>query len=272
MRIVLTGAAGAPGRHLLDEFMRQAADVTVLRAVDIGETAIEQAGDVREIPARDARAITKAIGGADFVVHAHALTAHGLPRDEYEAANVGYATSLLDACIEAKPAGVVHVASTEAYGPGLPPWPVNESWAPHPQGPMQQSIATAEQAARTYRRRIRLAILRGAPVLSPHGGTLRRLARHFAARPKAGLVGGGRAPLSLVAGADLARAAWRMIEHFDATADQVFHAASAHTNWREFAEEACRIRDVKPQFWSAPLTAAKALDAVGGGGLAPAGS
>ncbi len=263
MRIVLTGAAGAPGRHLLDEFMRQAADVAVLRAVDIGEPAVEVAADVREVPAGDVRAIARAIGGADYVVHAHALTEHGLPRDEYEAANVEYATSLLDACIEAKPAGVVHVGSTEAYGPGLPPWPVNESWAPHPQGPMQQSIATAEQAARTYRRRIRLAILRGAPLLSPHGGTLRRLARHFAARPKAGLVGGGRAPLSLVAGADLARAAWRMIEHFDAAADQIFHAASAHASWREFAEQTCRIRDVKPQFWNAPLAAAKALDAAG---------
>ncbi len=267
MRIVLTGAWGAPGRHLLDEFMRQEAEVAILRAAGAGEPGdpqpIEGASDVREVPAQDARALAGAIGDADFVVHAHVLDEHGREREAYAAANVEYATALLDACLAARPAGVLHVTGTESYGPGLPPWPVNESWVAHPQGAVQTSLATAEQAVRTYRRRVRLAVLRGAPALSPHGGALRRLARHFAAHPRAGLVGGGRAPLSFAAGPDLARAAWRLIDNFEQAAGHVFHAKSADTSWRELAETACNARGVEPRFWNAPLPAARVLDAIG---------
>lgn len=263
MKIVLTGAAGAPGRHLLDELLRHDSDVAVLDASDIEQPEAELGVERREAPSQDVRALSAAISDADFVVHAHVVEEHGLSTERYAAANVEYATSLLDACLIAKPAGVLYVTSTGAYGPDLPPWPVTESWTARPRGAMQASLATAEQAARTYRRRVPLMVLRSAPWLSRHGGALRRIARHFAAHPKAGLVGGGRAPLSLTAGADLGRAAWQLIERFAELEDRTYHATSVHTTWRQLAEEACRVRGVEPRFWSAPAAAARALDLVG---------
>lgn len=263
MKIVLTGAACAPGRHVLDELLRHDSDVAALDASDIEQPAADLEIERREAPSQDARALSAAISDADFVIHAHIADEHGMSPERYAAANVEYTTSLLDACLSAAPTGVLYVTSTEAYGPGLPPWPVMESWTARPSGPVQMSLATAEQAARTYRRRVPLVVLRSAPWLSRHGGALRRLARHFAAHPKAGLVGGGRAPLSLTAGADLGRAAWHLIEHFGELDDRTFHATSVHTTWRQLAEEACQVRGVEPRFWSAPATAARVLDLVG---------
>ena len=260
MRIVLTGAAREPGRQILAELQRQ--DAAVLALVDPADPPLDNAVDALPVDAQDTAALTRALTGATHVVHAYALTEPGHSAADYELANIASATALLDACMKLDLEGFVLVSTTETYGWGLPPWPVGESWAPHPIGAQLQSRATAEQAARTYRRSVPLAVLRAAPCLAAEDGLLRRLVGHFVSHPRAGLVAGGRTPISVIAAADLARAVWAMLAQFDQAADQIFHAASAHTTWRELAEEGCRLRGVKPQFWSAPLPLARALDAV----------
>ena len=256
MRIALTGATGEPGRQILAELRRQDVDVRVLVAPS--EESIE---DAVKVDLEDAAALAEALACATHVVHAHALTEPGRSALAYEAANVATTTALLDACMKVSVEGVALVSTTETYGAGLPPWPVGESWAPHPVGAQLQSRATAEQAARTYRRSVPLAVLRAAPCLAAQDGMLRRVVGHFVSHPRAGLVAGGRTPISIIAAADVARAVWAILSGFDQAVDQVFHAASVHTTWRELAEEGCRLRGVEPQFWSAPLPLARALDA-----------
>lgn len=260
MRIVLTGAAREPGRQILAELQRQ--DAAVLALVDPDDPPL--GGDVDALPvvAQDTAALVEALAGATYVVHAHALTEPGRSAADYEAANVASTTALLDACMRVEIAGFLLVSTTEIYGGELPPWPVPESWTPHPAGALPRSRATAEQAARTYRRNVPIAVLRAAPCLAAEGGMLRRLVGHFVSHPRAGLVAGGRTPISMIAAADLARAVWAILAAFDQAANQIFHAASAHTTWRELAEEGCRLRGLEPRFWSAPLPFARALDTV----------
>lgn len=262
MRIVLTGAERSPGRQIFAELQRQ--DVE-LRTLAISEQL------------EDAAALADTLDGATHVVHAHALTEPGRAAADYEAENVAATTALLDACMRVELDAFVLVSTTEIYGDELPPWPVPESWTPHPRGEPAQSRATAEQAARTYRRSVPITVLRAAPCLADGAdgvdgadeadseGLLRRMAGHFATHPRGGLVAGGRAPLSIIAAADLARAVWAILAACDQpagqAAGQIFHAAGAHTTWRELAEEACRLRGVEPRFWSAPLPLARALDA-----------
>lgn len=268
MRIALTGAAREPGRQILAELRRQDVDVRALlepRAEPDAQGAGELAADACEVDLEDAAALTEALAGATHVVHAHALTEPGRSAADYEAANVATTTALLDACMKLSIAGFVLVSTTETYGWDLPPWPVGESWAPHPIGAQLQSRVTAEQAARTYRRSVPLAVLRAAPCLGAEpgaeAGMLRRVVGHFVSHPRAGLVAGGQTPLSIIAAADLARAVWAILADFDQAAHQVFHATSTHATWRELAEEGCRLRGVEPQFWNAPRPLARALDA-----------
>ena len=240
MRIALSGSDQAHGAAVRRELERHAADVAPF--------------DVD-----DAASLREALDGATHVVHAASRTEPGLASSAYTEANVHATTTLLDACRQRELEQVLLVSTTETYGRRLPPWPVSESWVPRPLGPALQSRVAAERAARTYRRRVPLSILRAAPVLTEGGGLMLSLIRHFTSRPRAALVGGGQAPISILAGADLGRAVWAMLSHPEEAVDRVFHATSAHTTWEELAREACQLQGVEARFWSAPYHVARAL-------------
>ena len=196
------------------------------------------------------------------VVHAYSLVEPGHAASAYTEANVHTTTNLLDACRKQELEQVVFISTTETYGRRLPPWPVTESWVPRPLGPALQSRVAAERVARTYRRRVPLSILRPAPVIAEGGGPMMKVIRHFISRPRAALVSAGQAPLSILASADLGRAVWAMLSQTDESVDQVFHAASAHTTWRDLAIEACHLRGIEERFWNAPYIFARGLDAL----------
>ena len=259
MRIALTGAEHAPGRQILAELLRQ--DVEAVALVPPGVDDIPDAAERRVVDLHSPTALSDALAGATHVIHASALTEPGHSAGAYEAANVATTTALLDACAHLPLSGFVLVSTTETYGWELPPWPVTEGWAAHPVGALQHSRAAAEQAAQTYRRSVPLAVLRAAPCLAPQEGLLRRVVGHFVSHPRGGLVGGGRTAISMIAAADLARAVWAMLSDFEQSRNHTFHATSVHTTWRALAEEACRLRGVEPQFWTAPYALARALDA-----------
>ncbi len=263
MRIVLTGAAQGPGHDILRELVRQEADLTLL--LDESEPLPAEAGDARRVTfdPDTPGSLTQALTDATHVVHARALTEPGHAGSEYAAVNLHATTALLDACRRHPLEQFLFISTTDAYGSGMPPWPVSESWTPRPIGAALQSRVEAERAARTYRRQTPLTILRPAPLISQGGGTLLTVLRHFISHPRGALVGGGDTPVSILAGADLGRVVWALLTHPEEAVGQVFHATSAHTTWRELAIEACRLRGVEPRFWRAPRILAQALDLVG---------
>ena len=241
MRVALTGCEQAVGSAVARELERHDVELVPLE--------IETEDDLGSM-----------IAGVTHVVHASSLIDPGHSGSAYTAANVHATTTLLDACRQQALEQVVFVSTTETYGRRLPPWPVTESWVPRPIGPALQSRVAAERVARTYRRRVPLSILRPAPLISDGGGTVMDIIRHFISRPRAALVGGGEAPVSILAGADLGRAVWAMLSQTEESVDRVFHVASAHTTWRELAVEACQLRGVEARFWNAPYFFARALD------------
>lgn len=243
MRVGLTGYDQAVGSAIASELQRHDLDL-----IPLDFEAEDDLGSV--------------VAGISHVVHAASLTEPGRSGSAYTEANVHATTSLLDACRQQALEQVVFVSTTETYGRRLPPWPVTESWVPRPIGPALQSRVAAERVARTYRRRVPLSILRPAPLIGDGGGTVMKVIRHFISRPRAALVGGGEAPISILAAADLGRAVWAMLSQTDEAVDQVFHVASAHTTWRELALEACQLRGVEARFWNAPYFFARSLDAM----------
>ena len=243
MRVALTGHDQPVGSAIASELRRHDLELILLD--------IESAGDLESV-----------IGDATHVVHASSLTERGHSGSAYTEANVHATTALLDACRQREIEQVVFVSTTETYGRRLPPWPVTESWVPRPIGPALQSRVAAERVARTYRRRVPLSILRPAPLIGEGDSTVMKVLRHFISRPRAALVAGGAAPVSILAAADLGRSVWAMLSQTEESVDQVFHVASAHTTWRELALEACQLRGVEARFWNAPYFVARGLDAM----------
>ncbi len=243
MRLALTGSEQPIGAAVAGELERHDVEIVPLD-VDLEDDLDARLSDVTHI------------------VHAHSLIEPGHASSTYTEANVHTTTTLLDACRKQELEQVVFISTTETYGRRLPPWPVTESWVPRPLGPALQSRVAAERVARTYRRRVPLSILRPAPVIAEGGGPMIKVIRHFISRPRAALVSGGQAPLSILSSADLGRAVWAMLSQPDEAVDQVFHAASAHTTWRDLAVEACHLRGIEERFWNAPYIFARGLDAL----------
>ena len=181
MRIVVAGASGFIGGHLIDELLRH--DVEPIAMVRPGSDAArlrELELEVVEVDVLDLDAVRPIMRRADFVINAVQLTSPGLSGEAYDDVNVGGTTNLLDAAVEGGVSGFVQLSSTTMYGDALPHWPVNEGWAMRPPGALEQSRAMAERAARTYRRRIPLILVRPALSFGPRDrGLMRRLLLHF---------------------------------------------------------------------------------------------
>ena len=209
----------------------------------------------------DAAAVRAAVQGADFVIHASALTTPDRTTAEYDEINVGGAAHLMDAAVAAGVQGVLYLSCTTLYGRSLPNWPVDEGWAFRPPTSLEESLARAERAVRTYRRQVPLAVVRAAPVFGPRDrGRMRQALLHLLDTPRAPLVGGGQAPVSLNYAPDFARAVWEIVAYFPDADDRIFHVKSLDTDWRTIVEEMDSLLHRRRRLWGVPLRVAQ-LDA-----------
>ena len=258
MRIVVAGASGFIGGHLIDELLRH--DVEPIAMVRPGSDAArlrELELEVVEVDVLDLDAVRPIMRRAEFVINAVQLTSPGLSGEAYDDVNVGGTTNLLDAAVEGGVGGFVQLSSTTMYGDALPHWPVNEGWAMRPPGALEQSRAMAERAARTYRRRIPLILVRPALSFGPRDrGLMRRLLLHFLDQRPLRLVGGGRAPVSLAYGPDLARAVWGLVDRSADAIDAIFHVKSFDTDWSTVVSEMHDLLHRSPDVRSVPASVA----------------
>lgn len=265
MRIAVAGVTGFLGGHIIDELARH--DVEIVGLVRPGADASRLTGldlSLVEADVTDPESLGPTLAGADFVINAVRLTTPGLSDTAYDDVNVGGATNLLDASLAAGVRGFIQLSSTAMYGDSLPHWPVDESWAFRPLSSLDQSRAMAERAARTYRRRIGLVVLRPSLAFGPRDhGPMRRLLLHFIDQPRLRLIGGGRAPVSLVYAPDLARAVWGVIDALEETEGRIFHLSSIDTDWRTLAEELYALLHRRPRFASLPYRLALAASRLG---------
>ena len=198
--------------------------------------------------------------GATFAINAVQLTEPALSDEYYDSVNVGATTGLLDAAIEADLQGCIHLSSTLPYGDALAPWPVNESRAFHPSSSVAQSLAMAERAARTYRRRLPLVVLRVALPFGPRDrGPVARLLKHALRVSRLRLAGDGRTPVSLTYAPDLARAVWAALEQMEETQNGIFHTKSIDTNWRTIVRETGALRQREIRTLGVPYQVARML-------------
>lgn len=232
-RVLITGATGFVGSHVVEAFGRHGLPVRVL---------VRKTSDLRRLPAsgvervegslEDVVSLARAVRDADVVVHLAALTrAH--TEKEYHRANVLGTANLLDALrrAEPRPRRLVYLSSLAAVGPSIGGIPVGSADTPRPLTAYGRSKLAGEALCLRAAEEFEVVILRAPAVYGPRDRDLLHFFR-LASRGILPVPTGPARPLQLIHVEDLADAVVRAGTAPDAKG--IFHVAeSAAYAWPE---------------------------------------
>ncbi len=213
MKVLLTGANGFVGSHILDRLRAEQVAVRLLIRPGSDTRFIAphlEAVEVVRGGLDDPEALRRAMAGVTHVVHAAGATRALHAADLYAVNQLG-TRRVVEAFNEAG-AGrrFLLLSSLAVSGPATPDQPAREDRPPAPVSEYGRSKAAAEREV-LDRGRTERVLLRLAAVYGPRDREFLRLFR--AART--GVVpvfGGGRQVLSLVFAPDVAEVVWRVLE------------------------------------------------------------
>ncbi|MCX8157313.1 MAG: NAD(P)-dependent oxidoreductase [Verrucomicrobiae bacterium] len=248
MKVLLTGASGLVGSHVLDHLVQAGVPVRLLLRATSPRQWIAPHGDKVEVQegALDAlEALGPALEGVTHVIHCAGAT-KALDREGYFRVNHAGTLNLV-AAINRHASHIerlVHVSSLAVTGPATAARPARETDPPRPLTDYGQSKLAAEQVVREQCR-VPAVILRPPGVYGPRDSEFFKLFKAV----RRGLLpcfGGGRQQLSLVYAPDLAAAIVHCLTHPGAVG-KVFHVAHAEViHVRQVGEVAARYWGLKP--------------------------
>ncbi len=168
-RVLVTGAGGFIGSHLVEALVAAGADVSALVRYtsrgDAGALAAlppDKRAHVRVIAAdlKDPAAMARAVEGVAVVFHLAALI--GIPYSyvhplDYVQTNVTGTAHLLEACRAAKVGRIVQFSTSEVYGTAQYV-PIDEAHPIQPQSPYAASKVAADALALSYHRSFDLPV------------------------------------------------------------------------------------------------------------------
>lgn len=159
--VLVTGAGGFIGSHLVDELLRRGADVTAFvhynarnewgmleeRYTDATPRLEVIAGDVT-----DALFVKKAVAEKEIVFHLAALV--GIPYsyvapESYVNTNIKGTLNLMQACLDGNVGRIIHTSTSEVYGTALYT-PIDEKHPLQGQSPYSASKIGADKIAESF--------------------------------------------------------------------------------------------------------------------------
>jgi nucleoside-diphosphate-sugar epimerase len=256
LKILLTGASGFVGSHILDSLRaRGLATVLLLRPTSNKHFIASHVPDVevRSGSIGDPDSVRQAMTGITHVIHCAGATRASRVSGFYDANQGG--TRNVVAAINGQAGRVqriVHISSLAAAGPAVRETPAREDDPPHPVSEYGKSKLAGELEVRDHCR-AEYVILRPSAVYGPRDGEFLRLFKavrnHVLPKP-----GGGQA-LSLVFVKDLAEAVVTCLLHPAAAGKTYFVASREVVTARRMAEEIAAQMKV----WTVPLPLPTAL-------------
>lgn len=180
--VLVTGATGFTGRHLVRSLTADGYGVRVLARSAARAASLPAEVDVREADITDPRAVSKALDGIDTVYHLAAAYREASHREEgYREVNVGATRNLLEAASHAGIGRFVHCSTVGVHGHVANP-PGDESAPYSPGDPYQRTKYEAEILALTYARErgLPLSVARPTAIYGPGDTRLLKMFRMVA--------------------------------------------------------------------------------------------
>ena len=261
MRIVVTGATGFLGGHLVEALLSRGDEVVVWARASSDTRALEAHTrvSIRRGSFSDHGLLTDAMRGADAVVHAagggKVLRTEDLYRD-----NEGSAIAVRDAALAAGSTRIVLVSSLAAAGGSPPGRARRESDPPSPASHYGKSKLAAERALLDVRNSIEVVIVRPPAVYGP--GDTRMIGLFEAAARGIIPMVAPSGTLSLVYGPDCADALSRACRAPVASGSVYFVADGAPYVRRDFARHIADAVGARARVLPIPIPALVAAGAV----------
>ena len=249
MKVLLTGASGFVGRHILDSLRARGVATAVLLRPTSDKHFLQDhlaAIEVRPGSITKPESLRPALAEITHVIHCAGLTRASRISEFYDANHLG-TSNLVEAinCQGTRIERLVHISSLAAAGPTTPSRPAREEDPPHPISEYGKSKLAGELAVRTECR-APFTILRPPAVYGPRDSAFlpmfKAVKSHVLPRPSA------RQTLSLVFVRDLAEAVVTCLDHRATVGKTYFVASNEHTTARQIAEEIARQMAV----WTLP--------------------
>ena len=256
MKILLTGASGFVGSHILDSLRgRGVAIVLLLRPSSNKQFIASHLPDVelRLGSIADPESLRRAMADITHVIHCAGAT-KAVRVSEFFGTNQGGTRNIVSA-VNAQKGQVqrmVHISSLAAAGPAVREKPAREEDLPRPLSEYGKSKLASELEVRNHCRAEHV-ILRPPAVYGPRDAEFLRLfkavKRHLLPKP------GGAQALSLVFAKDLAEAVVTCLTHPAAAGKTYFVAAREVVTVQNMAEEIASQMRV----WTLPVPLPRAL-------------
>jgi nucleoside-diphosphate-sugar epimerase len=235
MRVLITGATGFVGSHLVAALAEAGAEIRALVRRSSQVAQLERLGVTRiEGGLDDPAALVRAVEGVDVVFHLAALTS-ARSEAEYEQTNVGGTIRLLDAIAAAseRPGRLIYLSSLAAAGPCRDGRPVGRDDPCQPLTTYGRTKLAGERACLEARELIETVVLRPPAVYGPRDREMLRFFR-LAARGLLPIPAGPERMVQLIHVADLVEAARRAATA--AGAAGIYHVAEPRAyRWEEVA-------------------------------------
>lgn len=237
MKVLLTGATGFVGSHLLDCLRAEHVPVAILLRPTSDTRFI--ARHLGEVEARrgsigEPGSVEQALEGVTHVIHC-AGAVRALSEADFYTVNQRGTHHVVQAVNRASTVRrLVHISSLAAAGPASAAAPVRENEPPRPVSAYGRSKLAAEQEVQ-QRCQKDFVILRPPAVYGPRDGEFLRLFQAVQShlRPS---IAGGRQELSLVYVEDLTRAVWACLRSPAAAGQTYFVAAPAVVTGHQLAQ------------------------------------
>ncbi|HXP59007.1 MAG TPA: NAD-dependent epimerase/dehydratase family protein [Dongiaceae bacterium] len=248
MKILLTGANGFVGSHVLDQLRARGLPTAILLRPTSNRRFIQEHlswAEVRTGSLADPPSLDQALAGITHVVHCAGCTRATRTSEFYEVNHAGTRNLIQAANAQTQLRRLVHLSSLAASGPALPDKPALEQDPPHPVSEYGKSKLAGELEVLRHCRP-EFVILRPPGVYGPRDVEFLRLFKavktHLLPRP-------GRQALSLVFVQDLAQAIVTCLDHPAAARKTYFAACPEIVTARSMAGEIAAQMGV----WTVPL-------------------
>ncbi len=247
MKVLLTGASGFVGSHILDALRARKFDAAILLRPSSNKSLISThlpSVEVRTGAIDDLESLRRAMEGISHVVHCAGATKARRDSDFFEVNQIG-TRNVVAAANAGKVTRLIHISSLAAAGPATPDKPAREDDLPHPVSVYGKSKLAGENEVREQAKSD-FVILRPPAVYGPRDAEFLKL---FKAVKRHLLPKTGKQFLSFVFVQDLADAVIQCLVHPRVAGKTYFIAA------REMATATVMAQEIAWQLgtWTVPL-------------------